>query len=104
MKKRRLPNGGESTEVRRRGEGSWRTGNVRDTARGLDRVEHVRGVKEKKRTIRPDGAELVVPYRWPAGQGPGESLEAYESRLAEYELEMFLKSKEPMVTVALEKA
>ncbi|XP_043476689.1 caldesmon-like [Leptopilina heterotoma] len=63
-----------------------------------------RGEKEKKRTIRPDGAEVVVPYRWPANQGPKESLEAYESRLAEYELEMFLKSREPMTTVALEKA
>ncbi|XP_043470882.1 uncharacterized protein LOC122504063 [Leptopilina heterotoma] len=63
-----------------------------------------RGKKEKKTTIRPDGAEVVLPHRWPADQGPTESLEAYESRLAEYELEMFLNSKEPMTTVALERA
>lgn len=62
-----------------------------------------RGKREKK-MIRPDGAEVVTPYRWPAEQGPEESTEAYESRLAEYELEMFLNSKQPLTTVALERA
>lgn len=35
---------------------------------------------------RPDGAEVVVPYRWPADRKVGESVEEYESRLAEFEL------------------
>ncbi|XP_043467021.1 uncharacterized protein LOC122501546 [Leptopilina heterotoma] len=40
---------------------------------------------------RPDGAEIVVPYRWPADRRPGESNEEYESRLAEFELDRFLR-------------
>lgn len=52
---------------------------------------------------RPDGVEVVEPYRWPADQRPGESIEAYESRLAEFELDRFLRLQEPMTSVALEK-
>ncbi|XP_043464612.1 uncharacterized protein LOC122500009 [Leptopilina heterotoma] len=59
--------------------------------------------QSKLETIRSDGAEVVMPYRWPAYRRKNESQEEYESRLAEYELETFLNLQESLTTIALEK-
>ncbi|XP_043476267.1 uncharacterized protein LOC122507548 [Leptopilina heterotoma] len=60
--------------------------------------------KEPKAKIRSNGAEVVVPYRWPADRRKNESQEEYESRLAEYELEVFLNPQGPMTSMGLEEA
>ncbi|XP_043466997.1 uncharacterized protein LOC122501529 [Leptopilina heterotoma] len=65
---------------------------------GLENLVKPRAVKGG----RPDGAEVVVPYRWPADRKVGESMEEYESRLAEFELERFVQNLEPLTSVALE--
>ncbi|XP_051175791.1 uncharacterized protein LOC127290969 [Leptopilina boulardi] len=61
-----------------------------------ERRENLRGLEGFERqqlavSHTQNKVEIVVPYTWPAERSKGESEEAYESRLAEHELESFLR-------------
>ncbi|XP_043470590.1 cardiomyopathy-associated protein 5-like [Leptopilina heterotoma] len=100
---------GTSSEVGRRASLEEKEGAVGLSMEPILSPEHWADLSElesydsgPKAKIRPDGAEVVIPYRWPADHRQDESQEEYESRLAEHELEAFLNPKGPMTSVCLE--
>ncbi|XP_043482139.1 uncharacterized protein LOC122511140 [Leptopilina heterotoma] len=84
------------------GEEEGAVGGVLEPIIPVDQWDDIASLERKREPKMNPNVEIVVPYRWPLQRKKGESKEAFHSRLAEEDLERFLRQMDKPTSSKLE--